>query len=273
MKKILILTFALVMTFGAAVLFTAAANGAETARESIAKVAETFDASEPIYQKLNTLIAEEIAGFDSEDESDYNVDESKTAIKELDGYGEQLRDMLSGLSGLSDSPDTSDGKTVRAAREYLTMLQNMTADLSELIDYSVKLYEAVLPMESMYAETDDYEELADQIWNSTETVRGLLENIKPPSYLSITHGDLIARVTEFRDFALDFYIANQLGDPLRTYSCMYRMNRIVRMFDICNENLNADLELQIRQADHRMSGIISTIHDELTSNLAKLKNA
>ena len=271
-KKTVFVSIALVVALSIMVLvFTI--PGATSATDQKGLVRTAVEKAEPIYQKLKEIIAEEIESFNIEDDSDPDLDEAREGLEEMKGYTEQLDGLISSLSGLSDDPSKNDGKTVRAAREYLTMLRNMTSDLSELIVYSIDLYEAILLMDAMDADTDDYEMLAQEIWNATDATKKALEQIKPPSYLAITHRDLIARVTEFREFAVDFSYAGQLGDPLRIYSCVYRMGRIVRMFESCGENLNADMELQFKQAERRMNGSIAKIHDELTRNLAALKNA
>jgi len=279
LKRIVSVSLALVMALGVIILFstipgvTLAAGGQDSARAAIAKVSETVDAAGPIHQKLKETIADEIASLGTENDSEPDLEESRTGLKEMEGYTEQLKGLLAGLNGLSDNPETSDGKTVRAAREYLTMLKDMTSDLSELIGYSIDLYEAVLLMDGMDVEVDGYDELAQQIWDATNATKDRLEQIKPPPYFVISHNDLIIRVTEFRDFAVDFYTAGELEDPLRIYSCIYRMDRIVRMFDICSENLDADIDMELRQAERRLNGPIALIHEELTRNLDILKNS
>jgi len=45
------------------------------------------------------------------------------------------------------------------------------------------------------------------------------------------------------------------------------------MFEICSDNLDADLELQLRQAERRLDGPIAQLRHELTNNLETLNNA
>jgi len=252
---------------------SSAASNRQAVQESLSKTTEAFNAAEPIYQMLREIIEEEIASLGIEDESEADLDEAEAGYEELSGYTKQLNDLISGLSGLPDDPNTSDGKTVCAAREYLSMLRNMSADLAEFVRYSIDMYYAIEPFEMMYLDTDDFMILSEELWNGCEETRTLMGAITPPAYLAITHNDLMARITEFRDFAEDFYIACAMEDPLRIYSCVYRMNRIVRMFEICNDNLYADLELQLRQAERRLDGPIAQLRSELTNNLETLKNA
>jgi hypothetical protein len=84
---------------------------------------------------------------------------------------------------------------------------------------------------------------------------------------------MILRVTELRDFSEDFYNACYMEDILRIYSCVYRINRIERMFGICGDNLMTDMALQFSQAERRLNGPVGQLREELTQNLDKLQNA
>ena len=274
-KKILCFVLILATAFSIFLsqMLVSAANK-QTVREALDKVSETMETAEPVYQKLKEIIADEIAALDMEDDdTEPDLDEAEEGYEELNGYTAQLNGLISGLNGLPDNMSTSEGKTVCAAREYLTMLRNMTADLAELVRYSIDMYYAVEPMAMIEEDPDDFETLAEQIWTGCEEVKTLMEAIKPPAYLAITHNDMIARITEFRDFGEDFYVSCYLDDPLRMYSCIYRMNRIIRMFDICDENLTADMDLQFRQADRRLSGLIEQLRNEISKNLGILQDA
>ncbi|MCL2158239.1 MAG: hypothetical protein FWH48_02400, partial [Oscillospiraceae bacterium] len=179
-------------------------------------------------------------------------------------------ELLGGLGGLPKNLDDSVGKTVAAVCEYLTMLKNITSDFSELIAYSMRIVEAAMCFEEIDDENATYEDLANQIYIGAINALELMNQTEPPAYLAISHKDFIARIQEFQDFALDFYVANNMGDPLRIYSCLYRMGRIATMFTICGNNLNGDLELQLLQAERRLNGPVATLHDELSANFALL---
>jgi len=254
-------------------LASAAASDRQAVQEMLDKTSEALETAETVYQKLRETIAEEIAAMGVEDDSEPDIEESEAGYEELTGYTKQLDGLIAGLDGLSVDQNAGDGKTVYAAREYLTMLRNMTDDLAELVRYSIDMFHAVEPMGMMDGETDEFAVIAEQIWTGCEDTRILMEEIKPPFYLEITHKDLIARITEFRDFGEDFYIACYMEDPLRIYSCVYRMTRIIRMFNICEENLNSDIELQFTQAERRLNGPIAQLHGELNKNLEILKDA
>ena len=254
-------------------LASTAASNRQAVQETLDIISEALDTAEPIYLKLKEIIAEEIAALDVEDDSEPDLDEAEASYEEIIGYTAQLDGLISGLSGLNGDPDTSEGKTLLAARQYLNMLRNMSADFAELVRYSIDMLLAVEPLGMMYLDTFDFMVLSEQIWNGCESTRVLMEKVRPPAYLTITHNDMLARITEFRDFGEDFYNACYMEDPLRIYSCVYRMNRIVRMFDICGENLNADLEVQLKQAERRLNDPIAQLRSELTKNLETLKNA
>ena len=245
----------------------------QTAGDLLGKTTEAVEAANLIYQKLREVIVEQIDSMDVEDDSEFDIDEAEASHAELTGYAVKLDGLLSDLRGLPDDLNTSEGKTIHAAKEYLTMLRNITIDSAELLRYTTDLYIAILAMESMDVDPNDFEVLAEAIWEATDNTKIQLEQIKPPSYLSITHSDLITRVTEFRDFAEDFYTACYLEDPLRIYSCVYRMTRIMRMFTICGDNLNADVELQFKQSEHRLNGPIAQLSGELSKNLNTLNEA
>jgi len=275
-ERTYLLCFILIVAMTFSLLIPLAAGAAanrQAVQETLSKTSGALDAAEPIYQKLREIITEEIAAMGVEDDSEPDVDEAEAGYEELNGYVKQLDELISGLSGLSDDPNTSDGKTVRAMREYLSKLRNMADDLAELVRYSIDMYNAVEPMGMVDGDVDDFGVLAEQIWNGCEATRILMGKINPPAYIAITHNDMVARITEFRDFGEDFYYACAMEDPLRMYSCIYRMNRIVRMFEICGDNLNADLELQFRQSERRLNGPIAQLRDELTDNLETLNNA
>ena len=273
-----IISLALVLVLGAGILILAvpsmsfAAGGEDSARDIVEKVDEAFGEVESVYQGLRNLISEEIAAYDSDDGHEYGAAEVVAVLSVLSGYGMKIRTLLSDLDGLTDDADTSEGKTVRAAREYLTLLLNLTTDLSELLGYALELSAALDSMASLYEEAETYQGYAQMISDVADNAIEALNMIDTPSYLVISHGDLVLRITELRDFADDYYSAAELEDPLRLYSCQYRYNRILRMFEICYDNLDEDLHLQVRQTEHRLEGPIALIHDELTHNLAVLAN-
>lgn len=278
-RKIPLLCFALVllaltMTFVILKpLASAAAANRQAVQEALDKTSQALDAAEPIYQKLRELIEEEVDAMGVEDDSEPDLDESEAGYLELNGYAEQLDGLILSLNGLTGDPSASDGKTVRAAIEYLSMLRDMSSDLSELVRYGIDMYHAVEPMGMMDGDSDDFAVIAAQIWNGCEATRVMMEAIKPPSYLAITHNDLVARITEFRDFGEDFKYACSMEDPLRMYSCVYQTNRIIRMFDICDDNLTSDMDLQFTQAERRLNGPIAQLRDELMKNIETLNNA
>ncbi|MCL2122048.1 MAG: hypothetical protein FWH28_07355 [Clostridiales bacterium] len=247
------------------------ATFAQAAGESpIAKAAAAFRASEPILTALRDAVASELESADDDAEEEFEVSLVQDLLAELDDYSKQLETLSSGLDGLPDREDSNEEKTVRAVKEYLTMLWNMTADIRELAAYSLDLYHALILFGDIDAEAEGYEALAESIYTVTGESAELLAKIAPPAYLDITHNELESRVRDFHEFALDFYLGAELGDPLRIYSCINRMSRLEIMFNRCAENLNEDILLQFTQADRRLKGPIATLHGELTQNLSLL---
>jgi hypothetical protein len=236
----------------------------------IEKCFADFEAAEPIFAELREFVQEEIEGFD--DDGEYDEEEAGAMLVKLREYADQLEKSISGLNGFSRDMDTGEGKTVAAVREYLAMLKNICGDMSEVIAYGIDFNDALKPMAEDDKEFESYGDFANNLYLITSESLELLREIKPPSYLAITHGDVIARVAEFRDFAADFQWATYLDDPLRIFSCEYRMDRIVVMFDKCAENINSDLLLQLKQAKRRLDESIYTLHSELSAYFALLKS-
>ena len=275
-KRQLALLLCLILTAGLA--FTtiqpadAAASGQETStKTAIDKISQVFEAAELFYEELKEAIAEEVESAESEE--DTGMSEVEAGIKQLRGYANQLDGLLGELNGLPDKADDSIGRTVLALREYLTILRNMAADMAQLGQYSVELYNAVIIMDGMDEDPDSFSAMAEELLLVTGQSLGMLEKITPPDYLKISHGDVITRMKEFNEFGADFYYAAELNDPLRIYSCMYRMGRIVRLFERYEANLEADMNLQSEQMETRINGSVKLLHDELEHNIGLLKAA
>lgn len=266
-------------------------SSSQTSGQSAAEKANAaFDAAEPILEKLKQTVADELAGSKADETADSKADENsgsnsgekdaefdvgraEAKREELDGYKNQLDGLLSDISGLPDDLNTNEGKTVCAVREYLTMLRDMSADMYELVGYSVDLYAALQAIGNLNSDTEDFAVLTDQIVKGTGAALEIMDKIEAPAYLDISHGDLNKRIQEFKDFGVDFQAAVEINDPLRIYSCLFRMNRIMTAFTKCGDNLNEDIRMQFNQADRRLKGPIATLHDELSQNLGLLQAA
>jgi len=228
-------------------------------------VAGIVNAAEPIYERLLKICEDESVDYADED-SDFEVKEMENYLLELNSMIRDLGDMLLELASLPSDSISSEGKTVLATREYLIMLRDMAGDIHALGRYAIDLYKALMPMDLDFS--DNFMTFAMELFDAIDECMALLDKITPPSFIAHSHRDVEKRLTEFQDFSIDFWIAVALDDPLRLYSCMYRMNRIAVMFDICDQNLTADLDVQQKQAENRMKGPIKTLHDELHRNLA-----
>ncbi|MCL2046668.1 MAG: hypothetical protein FWG88_09840 [Oscillospiraceae bacterium] len=243
-------------------------------RMTVQNAQAAFEATEVIYSNLIEIVGEEIESFDSPDDSDeFFVEEATEALMELNEYVQTLEDLLASIKDLNANADTPDGLTVLAVREYMTLLINISKDLSELVEYSIELYKALIAFDELGEDFSSYEEIAEAIYYASSNSLSMLENITAPAYLSITHNDLILRFEELEDFCVDFYIAAELDDPLRLYSCFSRMNRIEMQINRCADNLDDDLQLQFNQAERRLMGQVTTLRNELKSNIATLLSA
>jgi len=270
-----VLSVCLLLAISAALillLYIPALASEQTAIETLDKVSGVFDAAEPFYEQLMGVAADMVEIEDALEDSEEELDVEAFAaeIQELRDIAGQLEELRSELSELPDDISTSEGKTVHAAREYLTMLHNMALDLIELSEYSIEILLAIIPLEEMDVDVPSIQEIAEALWDATNETLDLLEDIKPPVYLEATHQELIKRMVEFNDLAMDFYDGAEMDDPLRINSCVQRLGYISRMFEKCSDNLMGDLELLSRQVESRLSGPIALLHDELAENLSLL---
>ena len=254
---------------------------------------EAFNAANPIFTQLQKTISDNMSFLNSTLTSqELNIEGAEAALNELeitDAEAELEKlsasirlfdEVISRLTGLPDDLVTSEGKTVHAVLEYLTMLRNMASDMTELCQYSIDLYRAILPLYqtvlpvlNMDENLENYKIFSERLTSASLKSQKIVEKITPPAYLDISHGDIVNWLTVFQVLSQDFSTAVQMDDPLRIYSCIYRTNRVSIMFLKCYENLRADIELQLKQAENRINGPILLLHDELSKNLSLLKSA
>jgi len=236
--------------------------------EAIYAAAEAFDAAGHIYSTLRLAVIDdasliEIAAI---------IQKLAVAFSQREELIGQLDELIASLNEMPGDMATSEGKTVNAVREYLYMLRNMVSDIIELSGYFTDLDKAIIHMVQLNYDLED-SMFPEQLSNAISETQILFAKITPPSCLAVTHGDIEARLNEFQEFSDDFILAVQMEDPLRTYSCYYRTNRMKLMFFKCFDNVKADLSLQFKQAERRLNGPIKQLHDELSENLDLLKNA
>ena len=283
MKKMrahfIVLPVCLLLVIGAALILllnTPALASEQTVQETLDKVSGVFDAAEPFYEQLMEIAADmadiaedEYVFEDSYEELDIEAFEAD--IQELREIAARLEELRLELSDLPDDISTSEGKTVLAAREYLTMLHNMALDLIELSQYSMELYYAIIALGELDVDVPSIQEIAESLWAVTDKSLELLEDLKPPVHMETSHQELVKRMTEFNELAVDLYSGAELNDPLIINSCIQRLGYIGRMFERYAENMMGDLDLQSRQVESRLNGPIALLHDELAQNLSLLK--
>jgi len=275
----IVLPVCLLLVIGAALILllnTPALASEQTVQETLDKVSGVFDAAEPFYEQLMEIAADmadiaedEYVFEDSYEELDIEAFEAD--IQELREIAARLEELRSELSDLPDDISTSEGKTVLAAREYLTMLHNMALDLIELSQYSMELYYAIIALGELDVDVPSIQEIAESLWAVTDKSLELLEDLKPPVHMETSHQELVKRMTEFNELAVDLYSGAELNDPLIINSCIQRLGYIGRMFERYAENMMGDLDLQSRQVESRLNGPIALLHDELAQNLSLLK--
>ena len=241
-------------------------------RQTVEKASVAFESAESILEKLTSIVSEELAD-DEDPDAEFDPGEAETFMNELGGDLAQIDMLLSSLDSLKADMGSSEGKTVLAVREYLNMLRSISLDMHELLEYYIELYAAIEGFNDLDDEVESYTDFAAQLYDITDNTVELMKGIDAPSYLKISHDDLMLRISEFRDFSEDFYTASALDDPLRIYSCVFRMNRIEAMLNRSTENLTSDVKLQFEQADNRLTGPIATLHGELERNIALLLEA
>ena len=233
MKKIRpqfkLLLLCLLLLVGAVSLFllsapVLAARQESAARAAIDKVTEVFETAKPIHDELKILVGNLVDIEESGEEPDMDMDEFEAELEELNNYVSQLDELLLELSALPDDIKTSEGKTVLAAREYITMLKNMFFDLIVLGRYSVDLYTAVIGLGELGDQNKSILQFASDWWDATKFVLEQMEEITVPEYMTLSHEDLTKYMREFNELGADFYHAAEIDDPLRINSCMARLD-------------------------------------------------
>jgi hypothetical protein len=249
-------------------------------------ISECVQSSEAICDGIAEFIDWETASYeetvkqrgkDSENggEEEDDIDETRVRFAALDRYIEEIDSLAGRLGGLAAANSTNAGKTLAAAREYFKMLSECSADLKTICDYYLDLYNAVYPIgsfeppESTTGE-EDYSLFAGQLSQVVSQSQTLLKKISVPSHIAASHDDLVKRVDEFQAFCQDFSKSVQLSDPLRLYSCIYRMSRLSTMLDKNGYNIDDDIDLQFRHAKDRLDGSISLLRNELKQNIELL---
>ena len=277
---------------------SASASAALPGTDSLLQgISDCIDASEGICDSIMELIDWEIAAYDESfaqrgrdgdddadnggggggagDEGEESIEEMRERFRELDKHIAGIGELELQLNGLPASSQANALMTLDAAKEYVKLLGECSIDLKSICDYYVGLYEALDPIvsfsppESTTGETD-YSLYAGQLSQVASQSQKMLRDMHTPPYIEISHGDLVRRVDEFQAFCQDFSKSVQLSDPLRLYSCIFRLNRLMTMLGKNGENLEDDIDLQFRHTKSRMDGAVSLLRDELRRNIATL---
>ena len=300
MKKILltlcILSMLAMQTGCAEMLADVFAAGAVTALAAqsdqsslLSTISDSIQSSEAICDSIMELIDWETSEYEiavkergasdqaeaSPEEHEQSVAETRRRFAELDGYIDEIAALARNLDGLSADGQTNAGKALAAAREYFKMLGECSADLKAICDYNLDLNDALGPIVDFDPPASttgefDYSLFAGQLSQVVSQSQTLLGRVGVPSHIAGSHNDLVKRVDEFQAFCQDFSKSVQLSDPLRLYSCIYRLSRLEIMLDKNGSNLDDDINLQFVHAKTRLNGPISLLRGELQQNIALL---
>ena len=214
---------------------------------------------------------------------DWMANDEEVSTQQMQEKHDELKLTIRDLAKLQDEINAlpaggQDGVklTIAAAREYFRRLTALANDLSEVVAYGVELFTALEPTVNFNPPEsttgyNDYSLFAGQLSLAVSQSQTLLKKARVPAYLSGSHSDLVKRMDEYQSFCQDFSVAIQLDDPLRIYSCMYRMERLEMMIEKCGNNLDEDLALQFDRLKIRLGGSVASIRGELVSNIALLQ--
>jgi hypothetical protein len=234
------------------------------------------------------IAEEEMSAYYSEDAdySDYSYEDVLAREERnagyLLGYADEADALAEELDGLSSDMSAGGGRdefyadqakflTVTAARDYLGMLSDSARDFSFVLTYDAGLYKALTPMfdwfDSEEGVSDDYYLYASSASEAIAETLRLLGELEPPQALHLAHADVKLRVDEFRVLFEDFAYAVEIDDPLRIYSCRYRLDRLATDFDEASDELYNDMYIQLDRVLERMYGQIDTLRYELEVNM------
>ena len=261
--------------FADAALLNNASAALLSPSEIVDAASKAFDSAEDIYQKITAMINEQREEEEGEGDGFEphapDIGESEKIIEELEGYIERLQNLISDISSLPDETDSSEGKTVRAVKDYLAMLSDIVSVMAEGSRYGIDLFKTMEAMDIGDGGFSSISAMAQTCSGAAQKALSIMEPVTPPVFLEATHGDLMTHIYEFEKFAEDFVYAANLDDPLRIYSSIYRLRRINMMFGKCFDNLNSDSEAQSAQMKAHLNGPVMVLHDELSANLKLLK--
>ena len=255
---------------------TLAASGAQIGQDvsddkALEIIASNIAQSEEICTGLGKLI--DWMEDDDEEATQKQMQEKLDDLKVLIANLTKLRNEIDALPAGTQSGTKL---TINAAREYFRRLSAVAEDSREVLAYGVELWAALDPVTNFdppesTTEYWDYSLFAGQLSMAVSQSQNMLKRASVPAYMADSHSDLVKRMDEYQSFCQDFSIAVQLDDPLRIYSCMYRMDRLEMMIGKCGDNLDEDLVLQFAQLRKRLNGSVAALRTELKSNIALLQ--
>ena len=211
--------------------------------------------------------------FDPED----NYDEVKATYDELtQQIG--LLETISGSYAPSSTGQDSFDKTAAVYTLYLDDIHQSAEDMKLVFDYYFAMRDALEPFENFsYAENTtgytDYALMAGQLSQVISQTQQALKEVDCPSFMKSSHDALLVRIDEMQGFSQDFSVAVQMGDVLRLASSVYRSDRINKLIDQCDRNLDEDFSLQFQHAVDRLNDRVATMRKELLANIDILQKA
>ncbi len=226
-----------------------------------------------LYWKAHDSALQNGEMFDPED----NYDEVKATYDELT----QQIGLLETVSGSYAPPSTGEDSFDKTAAVYLLYLGDIrqsAEDMRLVFDYYFAMRDALEPFENFsYAENttgyNDYALMAGQLSQVISQTQQALKEVDCPPFMQSSHDALLVRIDEMQGFSQDFSVAVQMGDVLRLTSSVYRSDRINKLINQCDRNLDEDFTLQFQHAVDRLNGRVVAMRKELLSNIDILQKA
>jgi len=251
MKKTISLLLCLLLSLS--VVSCGSKGNDKNSTEAVNKVIEVIKDAESIYK------------YTIDEKEDQNLDVDKMYglfvdnAKKVEAFSAKLKDF-------SDDKTTNSGKTVLAAKDYLSTMKSVYSNVSEMIKYAQDFEKAVKPLEKA-----DFEKQPEKMPALFDEAAKKLSKMDVPGGFKNSHNDFMKNFEEAQNSIKDLYDSAVAEDMIRLSSAMYRVNRIPFIITDWTKRFEAEVDIMDEQSKKTIKGPFVILHDELFSNTEKLK--
>ncbi len=186
----------------------------------------------------------------------------------------QIQSVQSSLSNLRSQlapvlkADTTNYNSNVAVKQYLQVkqrcaedLDNVLAELSDILTYESSLMNAFDPLTSMKTSgSESIDQIYDILGKAFSDVNTRLKAIKPPSFLKYMHEGLTQGLNDYLGALQFVLVSSSIEDPLRLNSGQYYMNVIERKLD----SLMSEADKSFTRRQQKIEDDLKNIQTELT---------